>query len=207
MRYQGKITNWNDDKGYGFVEPNGGGDKSFVHIKSFDRANRRPVNGDIITYDLVQEKDGRYKAAKISFPRRVSLTSKGKRNDRKLGTLFTVGFWIFLVAVTYLGKLPIHVLAIYIVTSIIAFVAYALDKSAAKNGQWRIQESTLHLFAIVGGWPGAFYAQNKLRHKSSKSEFKSMFWFTVLINVGVLFYLLTESGSDFVRSILSMLNL
>lgn len=34
MKLQGQVVNWNDDKGFGFVEPNGGGDRAFVH-KSF----------------------------------------------------------------------------------------------------------------------------------------------------------------------------
>lgn len=41
MRYQGKITDWKDDKGFGFVTPNGGGPRVFVHIKSFSSRQRR----------------------------------------------------------------------------------------------------------------------------------------------------------------------
>ncbi|WP_368045345.1 cold shock domain-containing protein [Gilvimarinus gilvus] len=47
MRNQGKVTNWNDKKGYGFVKPCGGGDQAFVHIKSFERGARRPLDGDL----------------------------------------------------------------------------------------------------------------------------------------------------------------
>ena len=47
MRFQGRITNWNDDKGFGFAIPNGGGDKAFVHVKAL-MSKRRPVEGDLI---------------------------------------------------------------------------------------------------------------------------------------------------------------
>jgi cold shock CspA family protein len=60
LRFQGKLTNWNDDKGYGFVEPNGGGDRCFVHIKSFQRKSRRPVDGGLIIYEQVKEAKGKY---------------------------------------------------------------------------------------------------------------------------------------------------
>jgi cold shock CspA family protein len=35
MRYQGKITTWKDDQGFGFITPNMGGEPVFVHIKAF----------------------------------------------------------------------------------------------------------------------------------------------------------------------------
>ena len=46
VRFAGRITDWNDDKGYGFVMPSGGGDRAFVHINDFQRGSRRPVDGD-----------------------------------------------------------------------------------------------------------------------------------------------------------------
>jgi uncharacterized membrane protein YsdA (DUF1294 family) len=67
--------------------------------------------------------------------------------------------------------------------SLLAFLAYALDKSAARRGAWRTSEGTLHMLAVVGGWPGALLAQQLLRHKSTKAEFRAVFWFTVVLNV------------------------
>ena len=205
MRYQGKVTNWNDDKGFGFVEPNGGGGRAFVHIKSFVRGSRRPVEGDVIIYEAVQEKDGRYKAAKISFSqdskRRKKAHSRSQGYSFGFGDFITIGFCLFLAAVTALGKVPFQISGIYAIASVVAFLAYALDKSAAQKNRWRTKESTLHLFALVGGWPGAFYAQNTLRHKSSKTEFKSVFWGTVVVNVGVFFWLLTDSGGRLLHSV------
>jgi uncharacterized membrane protein YsdA (DUF1294 family) len=75
------------------------------------------------------------------------------------------------------------------------FSTASLDKSAAQNNRWRTQESTLHLFGIIGGWPGALLAQNFLRHKSKKQTFQTVFWATVMINCLALGWLLSKLGS------------
>jgi len=72
---------------------------------------------------------------------------------------------------------------------------YAVDKSAAKKGIWRTQESTLHLLSLTGGWPGALVAQQKLRHKSKKESFRLVFWATVVLNLGAFVWLHTPTGA------------
>lgn len=75
---------------------------------------------------------------------------------------------------------------LYAVASVACFIAYALDKSAARKGRRRTPERTLLLLGLAGGWPGALAAQQWLRHKSSKTSFLAMFWFTVVLNVAAL---------------------
>ena len=75
----------------------------------------------------------------------------------------------------------------YAIASFITFIVYAIDKSAAKKGAWRIKESRLHCLSLIGGWPGALLAQQKLRHKSYKQPFRVVFWLTVILNVSTLF--------------------
>jgi len=98
--------------------------------------------------------------------------------------LFAIpGFAVLFVAVAILWKPPPVLAAAYLAASLVAFIAYALDKSAARRGAWRTSEGTLHLLAVVGGWPGALLAQQVLRHKSTKAEFRAVFWGTVILNV------------------------
>ena len=52
MRYQGRITRWNDDRGYGFILPNLGGEEVFLHIKAFKPRQPRPAGDEIVTYEL-----------------------------------------------------------------------------------------------------------------------------------------------------------
>ncbi|HBD19435.1 MAG TPA: DUF1294 domain-containing protein [Arenimonas sp.] len=76
--------------------------------------------------------------------------------------------------------------------SLMALAAYAIDKSAAQAGRRRIPEKTLHLFALLGGWPGALVAQQWLRHKSVKAGFLGVFWLTVFANLGLAAWLLAR---------------
>ena len=86
---------------------------------------------------------------------------------------------------------------IYAIASLITFVVYAIDKSAARNQRRRTKENTLHLLGIIGGWPGALIAQQAFRHKTQKTEFIVVFWVSVLINCAVLAWLATGNGATF----------
>ncbi|HJV36229.1 MAG TPA: DUF1294 domain-containing protein [Geomonas sp.] len=92
------------------------------------------------------------------------------------------------------GLLMAAVCSIYLLASVVSFLSYALDKSAAKSGRWRTRESTLHLLALVGGWPGALLAQQVLRHKTRKRSFQVLFWTTTLFNCLVLCWLWYRLG-------------
>lgn len=58
-----------------------------------------------------------------------------------------------------------------LLTNILTFAAFAVDKRRAINGEWRVSEITLLMLATIGGWIGAKLAQAVLRHKSSKQPF------------------------------------
>ncbi|MDD5388974.1 MAG: DUF1294 domain-containing protein [Gallionellaceae bacterium] len=113
-------------------------------------------------------------------------------------------FLAFVAVSTIAGRLPIAVLGLYLVSSLITYVAYAMDKSAARRGRWRTKESTLHLLSLVGGWPGALVAQYRLRHKSRKLSFRVAFWATVVLNCGALGWLFTPPGADVLRLFLPL---
>jgi uncharacterized membrane protein YsdA (DUF1294 family) len=67
----------------------------------------------------------------------------------------------------------------YAAASGFTYFLYADDKRRAQRGVWRAPESTLHLCELAGGWPGAFLAQQWLRHKSSKAGYLFTFWLIV----------------------------
>ncbi|WP_028995291.1 DUF1294 domain-containing protein [Azonexus hydrophilus] len=204
MRYQGRITTWKDDKGFGFITPNGGGEQVFVHINSFSSRQRRPEANVLVTYELTVDGKGRSQAKTVAFvgERPTPPKAQGRSN---LPPLFAACFLVFLVGAVAAGRLPATVLALYAVASIIAFFAYAFDKSAALRNRWRTQESTLHLFALFGGWPGALAAQRLLRHKSAKASFQATFWITVVLNCGALGWFLSPSGAKTLNALVGAL--
>ncbi|WGL15884.1 DUF1294 domain-containing protein [Microbulbifer bruguierae] len=101
-----------------------------------------------------------------------------------------------------LGKLPPLVLIVYFWLSLLTYLIYYLDKSAARSGSWRTKESTLHLLSFLGGWPGALIAQQRFRHKTRKQPFRFLFWLTVLGNLGILVWLHTAEGSAYLNMLL-----
>ncbi|MCG2576578.1 DUF1294 domain-containing protein [Dechloromonas sp. XY25] len=205
MRHQGRITQWKDEQGYGFITPNGGGEGVFLHIKAFRGRRERPVGDEIVTYELARDPKGRLQAAAVEFVR-----GTGRRNARPADgpsswpTLASGLFIAFLIAAALAGKLPLPVLGLYAGASGVAFIAYWMDKSAARAGRWRTPESTLHLLSLIGGWPGALLAQRRLRHKSAKLSFQIAFWATALLNCGALGLLLNPTGVRALRSALAI---
>lgn len=97
-------------------------------------------------------------------------------------------FALLYLLATFFFHIPIIVGLAYGVLSLGCFVAYAIDKSAAREGRWRTSERTLLLLGLLCGWPGAVLAQQWLRHKSSKRSFQVLFWISVAINVAAFVY-------------------
>jgi uncharacterized membrane protein YsdA (DUF1294 family) len=93
------------------------------------------------------------------------------------------GFLAVYLVVNEVWPLPIWVAGVYLTASGGCFLAYAVDKSAATAGRWRVSENTLLVWGIVGGWPGAILAQQTLRHKTRKASFRAAFWGTAVLNV------------------------
>ena len=104
-------------------------------------------------------------------------------------------FLLFVAAMALLARLPPAIPALYAGISMLTFIAYAADKAAARDGRRRTPENTLHLLALLGGWPGALLAQHRLRHKSRKASFLAVFWATVLLNCAVLVWLLAGNAA------------
>ena len=199
MRSKGRITSWNDARGYGFIAPADGGKQVFVHIRAFANRNLRPEKNASLSYTLSADRQGRPCAADAILAGDRSPRTTARRTV-PLPVMGAAVFSGLLVAAVLMEKLPDWMLALYVFASLFTFLVYALDKTAARKGTWRTQESTLHLLALAGGWPGALVAQQQLRHKSRKRSFRAMFRVTVMVNCAALGWLSTPAAAATLRS-------
>lgn len=132
-------------------------------------------------------------APRVSAPERVG--SRRPPASRGTARLFAIPAFLILYAIVAMSwRPPAWIAAAYAGMSLFTFMVYAWDKAAARAQRWRTAESTLHLMALAGGWPGALLAQQWLRHKSAKREFRAVFWVTVLLNVAGLVLLCSPFG-------------
>jgi uncharacterized membrane protein YsdA (DUF1294 family) len=81
------------------------------------------------------------------------------------------------------SPLTTTILAVYAAMSVVTFIAYGIDKSSARAGRRRIPERTLHLLALLGGWPGALLAMPLVRHKRRKAPFVLIVWLIAIAHV------------------------
>lgn len=187
MRFDGVVKSWNDERGFGFIEPRQGGQEIFFHIKAFGSHGGRPQIGQFVTFEVELNREGKKHARNVEVPHRAPKRSVARgagSGQWGAASYFAIaGFAVFYLVASVVFGVPRWVAGVYVAASIIAFVIYAQDKSAASSGAWRVSESSLLFLGLVGGWPGAIVAQQVLRHKSSKATFRSAFWGTVVFNI------------------------
>ncbi len=171
----GHITDWNSERGFGFVESDG--QRIFLHWKDFAKRHKTPEVGDTVQFELGKDKQGRPCAQKA-----VHVNDGGRLTSEAIFLLlFLIGAPVC-ATVKLSSVIPAAYLAIYgLGVSTLTYFAYAWDKSRARKKGQREPEKQLHLLELLGGWPGAFVAQRRLRHKCSKLSYQTIFWLIVAL--------------------------
>ena len=63
----GTVKFFNSDKGYGFIQPEDGGQDAFVHISAVERAGMRTLDKDQrVNYELETDNRGKTSACNLS---------------------------------------------------------------------------------------------------------------------------------------------
>ncbi len=73
----------------------------------------------------------------------------------------------------------------FLLANVLTLAIYGIDKTAARKTWRRVPESTLLVFGVVGGWPGAIVGQQLFRHKTQKQPFKTYFIVSVIVSIVV----------------------
>ncbi|CAH6939079.1 Cold-shock protein [Vibrio chagasii] len=82
---KGKIVRWNDDRGFGFINPDDYQGDVFVHISKFKKGYRRPQVGDEVEFQ-VEVSNGKANAYN------VSLVGVKPRKDKSSTSIVSVVF-------------------------------------------------------------------------------------------------------------------
>lgn len=209
MRKQGTVVRWDAERGFGFIRSPDTAVEIFFHRRDYSE-NRAPAEGLSVTFEEIHvggkgpralsvrptpntietpapaiEPDDPAALLPRSRPaRRSTPPHVNKREERLYWTaLGLMGFWLLLWLVGIgLGRFPWVILTGVIMINLATFYVYWRDKEAAIQGGWRASENQLHGLALLGGWPGAWFAHQILRHKSSKQAFRTLYWVTVAVN-------------------------
>ena len=68
MRTHGTLSKWNDERGFGFITPAGGGGELFVHVSAFPKDGQRPRLNEVISFETETGADGKSRAVRLMRP-------------------------------------------------------------------------------------------------------------------------------------------
>jgi len=182
---------WLDDRGYGFITAAGGTKQVFLHVSALAARGVRPKPGDAVTFRLDRYAEGRLRAKAVQY----AGTAAAASTSEPIGWALPVLGIGTALGLALASRVPWWVPALYVVTSAVAWLLYGWDKGRAEAQGRRVPENTLHLLALLGGWPGALVAQAQFRHKTRKVSFRAVFWLTVAVNLAALGWIAVEGGA------------
>ena len=174
MVHTGKIKLWHNDKGFGWLDADGR--KIFLHWRDFTEKHKRPEVGDVIRFEIGEDTKKRPCAV------RATHVNDGGR-IRPTNIIVLVLLLFFPICALLDCGLSLHSALIAVaLLSTYTYYAYADDKRRARLHGWRLSEQYLHILELIGGWPGAYIAQRRLRHKVSKPMYQLIFWAIVILH-------------------------
>ncbi|RYG43550.1 DUF1294 domain-containing protein [bacterium] len=197
-RYQGEIIEWNEAKRCGFIADRGSGPDDppiFLPVEALIYSKTAPSVGARVTYELATVPDTpqtkrlrtKLRAQQVLFEGEEMPLPPDRRGEKVLAFIGMMHLVAQVIA-TALFPQTLWILLASVAFSTAAFALYAWDKRAAQTRRRRVPEYELNLFALMGGWPGAAFAQSYFRHKTQKRTFRLIFFQAIVLNM-ILTYL------------------
>ncbi|MCH9740517.1 MAG: cold shock and DUF1294 domain-containing protein [Epsilonproteobacteria bacterium] len=170
---QGKIINYNSEKGYGFIYSELHEENIFVHKSSLINARELFV-GQRVEFQVKRTEKG------LSA---TSVVAGAKQQSPYLifgliSAIITIGISI------YLSQKMNPVLAYLVAINVTTFLLYGYDKFISSTQSVRVPEWNLHGVALLGGSPAGLASQQLFRHKTLKGSFQLVYWSVVILQVG-----------------------
>ena len=81
----------------------------------------------------------------------------------------------------------------YALACVVLFVLMGLDKGKAKRERWRVSETTLFAWALLGGAAGGWLGMRVFHHKTLHAKFRFAFPLLTLAHAAVLLWLVLRS--------------
>jgi uncharacterized membrane protein YsdA (DUF1294 family)/cold shock CspA family protein len=210
MKKQGTVVRWDNEKAFGFIRCPQIPADVFFHLRDFGGPGK-PVEGLNVMFEDIHVGGKGPRALSVEPARNAIVVEatapppppvaaellprsqpasrtrsqwQKRREERPLWIgLGLIAFWLLLWLVgIVMGRFPWVVLTAVVLINLATFYMYWRDKDAAVNETQRVPEDWLHGLAVAGGWPGAWFAQQILRHKTSKQPFRWIYWGTVAVN-------------------------
>lgn len=211
MKKQGTVVRWDSEKAFGFIRCPQIPADVFFHLRDFGGPGQ-PAEGLKVMFEDIHV-GGKGPRALSVEPARNTIVNEPpaaapppagadllprsqpgsrsrsqwqkKRDERPLWiALGLIAFWLLLWLVGIgMGRFPWVILTAVVLVNLAAFYLYWRDKAAAVSDIRRVPEDWLHAVALLGGWPGAWFAQQIFRHKTSKPSFRLVYWVTVGVNI------------------------
>ncbi|MBK8797378.1 cold shock and DUF1294 domain-containing protein [Caldilinea sp.] len=185
---KGTVIQFDDKKGFGFIQPDGQAKQVFVHASAVSTADRLAA-GQRVVFDVASSSKGprannvvvEGAATKQTQPR-SALPMSPYRLFGGLAVvatlvLMTIGLFVF-----SLSWLWVYWLAINLTT----LALYLYDKTVAGSGALRVPERILHAAELCGGTPAGLVGQRVLHHKSAKGSYQRTFWIIFVVQIIVI---------------------
>ncbi len=99
--YKGQLKRWNDSKGFGFIGAEDEDRDIFIHISELKQMTRRPTIGDVITYQIQVQDDGKNRAYNAHIEGVEVFKSKDSKNISLKNKWVVMSVIIAVIAVTY----------------------------------------------------------------------------------------------------------
>lgn len=210
MKKQGTVVRWDREKAFGFIRCPQIPADVFFHLRDYE--GPPPSEGLRVMFEDIHVGGKGPRALSVEParntivipppapppapagsellpPKREASRSRSqwqkRRDERPLWVgLGLIAFWLLLWLIGIgMGRFPWVILTAVVLLNLATFYMYWRDKQAAVSTLSRTPEDWLHALAVFGGWPGAWFAQQIFRHKTSKQPFRLIYWATVGVNI------------------------